>query len=189
MDLSFLEGIEFYEHIPALAAKALAEIPDLGLLIELAIIGALRGNTPEDGEEIILCNGQTFMAFMEEWATKGVVHYGGETLLGPLKRLTPIGLSYAFAEVVALELQVAHDDNHLHKRFHHNRLPSYLEFMGAGSLRLPWRLRQEHLAFARELSSHLESVGGRFSQRQYDWIRYKSPPLRNLKLGGLSDNQ
>jgi hypothetical protein len=162
----FITGIEFQGfNIDAIRSKAQDVIGDPRLTIELAIIGAMRGNRPKDMDNIRLSNGQSLGQYLGAQSRAGTFHVDGEG--GPKGRLTLARLSQAFAEAVIVTLMRIHQDRPLTKRFPGNRLPPYLEFMGAGSLTMPDALRAEHKRFAQEFSEALSQVGGSFDETLY----------------------
>jgi len=178
----FITGIEFSGfNVEAIRAQALRIIAVTRLTIELSIVGAMRGNRPEDMDSIRLSNGQTLGAYLARQEREGNFHVNGEG--GPKGRLTLARLSHAFAEAVVTTLKRIHDrEKPLLKRFSNNRLPPYLEFMGAGALQLPEDLRREHRVFAQEFSEALATVGGNFDPALYAKMEAGATATTHLKL-------
>jgi hypothetical protein len=156
--------------------EAQQAIGDPKLVVELAIIGALRGNRPRDAARIMLSNGDDLEHYM-------IVHnfYAGGG--GPGDKLSLVRLSQAFAEPVAMCLKKAFDAGKLKKRFLQNKLPPYLEFMGAGSLQMPLEFRGEHRKFAVEFSAVLlneKGEKGTFNRRMYDSMERSAEKSRRF---------
>jgi hypothetical protein len=185
-DANFISNIEFKGFdINTIAATAMSKIGDPKLILELAVIGALRGNHPKDSASIVLSNGSNLEAYLQDRVMDGTFHLGesaGSRGKGAGGKLTLVRLSHAFAEPVISALQKVHAVRPLTKRFSVNKLPPYMEFMGAGALDLPKHLRQEHLIFAHEFSAALRSVGGSFNEKLYDAACNNAVKTRKLRL-------
>jgi len=128
-------------------------------LLRMAIVGGLRGNKPDNADSIKMSNGSLDQVLAKFEASGNFYPrsmIGAGDGKGPGGKLTLVRLSYAFAEAVAIALK-----NHktLPRRFALTRLRPHLQFMGAGSLRLPPKVRAEHKLFAREFSAALRDGG------------------------------
>jgi len=156
-----------------IAKNAMNKIGDPKLVLELAIIGALRGNTPRDASEIKLCNGSSLANFMDMMTKNGV--FGK----GPGDKLTLPRLSAAFAEPVAQALKKIHSEKPLEKRFKMNKLPPYYEFSGFGTLRLSPKMRQEHLIYSHEFS---KAIGGTLDEEIYGKMSSDAVTIRSLEV-------
>lgn len=151
------------------------------VVMELAMIGALRGNRPKGGDQIYLSNGTALDRFMAE----NDFYTGGGN---PGGKLSLVRLSQAFAEPVVLTLQKAHRLGKLKKRFPTNKLPPYLEFMGAGSLQMPPEFRMEHRIFAVEFSDVLgraKGERGKMATMLYDNMEKNAEPTRKFQFRGI----
>jgi hypothetical protein len=109
----------------------------------------------------MLGDGLSLRSVLDKLETDGAFykHKSGE---GPKGALTLVRLSYAFAEPVSIALFNAKG---IKPRFPLNRLPAHLEFMGAGSMKLPDEVRAEHRIFAAEFSN---AIGGTYKAELYD---------------------
>jgi hypothetical protein len=161
-----------------IAKSAMNKIGDPKLVLELAIIGALRGNSPKDASEIKLCNGSSLANFMDMMVKNGVFQLTGK---GARDKLTLSRLASAFAEPVAQALKKINSEKPLVKRFKMNKLPAYYEFAGFGSLLLSPKMRQEHLIFSHELSK-LISGGGVLDEEIYGKMSSDAVSIRSLEV-------
>jgi hypothetical protein len=142
-------------------------IADPFTCIQLACIGAIRGNNPPDSHDICLNNGDSLGSLMEKgirggWFTNMEEGSGH----GLQKRLSLTRLSHMFAEIVHQKLHEENQRGRLQKRFHGNRLPASLEFMGAVSMNLVGDYLEEHRKFAWEKVAG-SSTGGVLDMRFY----------------------
>lgn len=153
-------------------------------LLRMSIVGALRGNRPDNASSIKMSNGVSLDAMLIKLESQGRFFPRSEIGKGkgPGGKLTLVRLSYAFAEAVAISLK-----NHktLPRRFGLNRLRPHLQFMGAGSLELPPKVRAEHKLFAREFSAALRDgkvTGASFNATLYQAGETNAVPVRMLDL-------
>lgn len=155
-------------------------------LLRMAIVGALRGNKPDNADSIKMSDGSTLDRMLTTLEAAGKFYARSEMGKpggrGPGGKLTLVRLSYAFAEAVAIALK-----NHkgLPKRFGLNRLRPHLQFMGAGSLKLPPKVRAEHRLFAREFSAALRDgkvAGAGFNGTLYQAGETNAVTVRMLDL-------
>jgi hypothetical protein len=169
--------------LKGIAKSAMEKIGDPQLVLEIAIIGALKGNFPRDSHEIKLCNGASYDSFMDAMQRNGIFHRGKQGASGQAigDKLTPVRLAAAFAEPIAATLKKAHSSKPMRKRFKWNKLPPYYEFAGFGTLRLPQKLRDEHLVFSHEFSKAI-SNGGTLDTNIYDKMASDAVELRRLKI-------
>jgi hypothetical protein len=134
----FVGEVEFHGgySLSKIAKTAMNKIGDPKLVLELAIVGALRGNNPKDGDEIKLCNGSSLSNFLDMMQRNGVFYRGreGASTQGAGEKLTLARLSAAFAEPVARALKKIDAEKPIEKRFRMNKLPAYYEFAGITSL-------------------------------------------------------
>lgn len=160
---------------------AQSQIGDPKVVMELAMIGALRGNRPKGGDQIYLSNGDN----LDQCIAKNDFYTGGGN---PGGKLSLVRLSQAFAEPVVITLQKAYKLGKLKKRFPTNKLPPYLEFMGAGSLQMPPEIRQEHRMFAVEFSEVLaraKGERGKMATMLYDNMERNAEPTRKFQFRGV----
>lgn len=168
--------------------KIIAMAQALGLknddLLRMAIVGALRGNKPDNAVAIKMNGGISLDAMLSKLEADG--KFFPRSMIGqgkgPGGKLTLVRLSYAFAEAVAIALR-----NHksLPRRFSMTRLRPHLQFMGAGSLQLPPKVRAEHKLFAREFSAALRDGkvdGARFNGTLYAAGETNAVAVRMLDL-------
>ena len=181
LDAAFFSDIEFQGfNLELVRQDAMRRIGDHRLVLKLAIIGAMRGNNPKDATTMKVDDRHT----LEDYLTMYDFHRGGGTRPG--KQLSLTRLAQAFAEPVALSLQRVHETvKPLPKRYMENRLPPYLEFMGAGALQLPPSLRVEHRIFAHEFSISVRSQGGSFNRELYQRMEQNSERTRRLNLNSI----
>jgi hypothetical protein len=167
-----------------LAKDAMNKIGDPKLVLELAIIGAMRGNNPKDAAEIKLCNGSTLESFLDSMQRNGIFHRGrpGAYTQGAGDKLTMSRLAAAFAEPVAMSLKKAHSAKPLQKRFKLNKLPPYYEFAAFGTLELSRKMRDEHLIFSHEFSKAISQGKETLDESIYNKMLADTVELRNLKL-------
>jgi len=156
-----------------------------GDLLRMAVVGALRGNRPDNADSIKMSSG-TLEGLLSKLEADGKFYprsmIGNDGGKGPGGKLTLVRLSYAFAEAVAIALK-----NHkaLPRRFGLNRLRPHLQFMGAGSLALPPKVRAEHKLFAREFSAALRDgnvKGASFNGTLYSAGETNAVKVRMLDL-------
>jgi len=174
----FVGELEFHGgySLTKIAKKAMDKIGDPKLVLELSIIGALRGNDPKNAGDIHLCNGATLASFMDVLVKNGVLSRVGK---GAGDKLTLPRLAAAFAEPVAQALKKLHSEKPLDKRFRMNKLPPYYEFSGFGTLTLPPKVRDEHRIFAHEFSKAI-SGGGILDPEIYEKTASDPVPMRSL---------
>jgi hypothetical protein len=170
-----------------IAKTAMNKIGDPKLVLELAIVGALRGNNPKDGDEIKLCNGSSLSNFLDMMHRNGVFHRGreGASTQGAGEKLTLARLSAAFAEPVARALKKIDAEKPIGKRFRMNKLPAYYEFAGFGTLRLSKKMRDEHLIFSHEFSKAI-GKGNLLDEEIYNKMANDAVLIRSLEV---SDNE
>jgi hypothetical protein len=180
VDAAFVSSVEFGGFdLDSVRQRAMDVTANPELCLQLAIIGALRGNNPRDSDTIQLCTGQSLRSFLDEGYRRGTIAPQGEKIGD---KLTLARLSQAFAEPVIQSLMRIHAVRPLRKRFTNNRLPPYMEFMGAGALEMPDAHREEHRVFAQEFSDALASVGGSFNETLYNAMAQDAETPRALNF-------
>ena len=183
IEAEFISSVEFGGFdLTQVQNTAMETIGNPQLCLQLAIIGAMRGNDPRDADTIRLCNGQHLRQYLDERYRDGSFARQGEKIGA---KLTLARLSQAFAEPVIQALMRVHASRPLRKRFPRNKLPPYLEFMGAGSLVMPRAIRNEHRIFAQEFSEALAHVGGSFNETIYNSMESAASEPRTRIFGSV----
>ena len=184
IEVEFVSSVEFGGFdLAQVQATAMDTIGNPQLCLQLAIIGAMRGNDPRDSDTIQLANGQSLRRYLDERYRDGTFARQGERIGA---KLTLARLSQAFAEPVIQALMRVHQRKPLRKRFPRNKLPPYLEFMGAGSLNMPREFRDEHRLFAQEFSEALAHVGGSFNETIYNAMESSATDPRTRLFSSIT---
>jgi hypothetical protein len=136
-------------------------IKDKKIVYELIVVGALRG--PQAGSRIKLSNGMTPNEM-------GIPASGQKGT----KKLSMNKIVSATADIAAWFLK----NMNVSKRIP-NELPGWLQFPGAGSIRLPPNLRALHLEFSKRFST---LIGGAFNENIYATMESNSYLDPRLKL-------
>ena len=162
VDPKFIEEVQFKGYDKE---ELMRKIESLNLpkqvIIKLAVVGALRGNKPSDASSIMI-NERTLDEILTKLENEGSFHRRSEMGVGKIgSKLTLVRLSFCLAEAVILVLKRAKS---LPTRFPLSKLKPYLQFMGAGSLKMPPEMRTEHEVFAREFS---KAILGEFNPMLY----------------------
>jgi len=146
----FLQAVDYKPpSFTFLRRQARLYIGDPRVCLHLAVIGALRGNNPSDSADIEVPGVGQLDLFLDTGVRAGwfttMSEGGGRNLQG---RLSMTRLSHLFAPAVLRFLR--RNPERWQKRYHMNRLPPSMEFMGAASLNLPDEYREQHRIFAWE---------------------------------------
>merc|ERR1711977_514904 len=124
----FVGELEFHGgySLTKIAKKAMDKIGDPKLVLELAIIGAMRGNDPKNAGDIHLCNGASLANFMDVLSKNGVLSRTGK---GAGDKLTLSRLSSAFAEPVTQALKKIHSERPLQKKIQDEQTATLLRVL------------------------------------------------------------